>query len=877
MDMRGLNPEQYAAATHVDGPLLVLAGAGTGKTRVLVHRIAHLVECRAEPWTILAVTFTKKAADEMRHRLRGLLGSAADAMWIGTFHATCARLLRRWPERVGLTKHFAIFDDDDQMKLIGRLVKEAKIEEYVTPRTILTRIDRAKNRGVDPATDLTGVFTDEYVALIYPKYQAQLEKENAVDFNDILLKTIKLADDELVGTRIRTMFRHVLVDEFQDTNSVQYDLVRRFADATRNLTVVGDDDQAIYGWRGANPRNLLDFDRDHPDAKVVKLEQNYRSTQVVLDAANAVISRNQDRRGKSLWTESKGGDLIEQFVAGDERGEAYFIASGIRRMLDEGPYSPSDFAVLYRTNAQSRVLEEHMRACRVPAKVIGAVSFFERKEVKDTIGYLRLLANPAADSAFDRIVNVPARGIGEATVERLRAAARVDGWSTMEAARAAVRGEVSGLGAGPRKKVAVFVDVMDGLASVMAAGASVAEIIIQVVERSGLRAKLEAEDTEEARDRLSNLAELVTTASDFDDERANGSGAAMFGEFAKEDAELPVVAEAGTQASDAVNVRAPATGRDDAGGEASIDADEFDAAPAVAAPPATIDEFLERIALASVSDQATGTDYVTLMTVHIAKGLEYPVVYVAGMEDGLFPSLREREDQSADVQLEEERRLAYVAFTRAKHRLTLTWARTRRVWGDIRFQTPSRFLDDVPAHCVAGGTSRAMPVSNTGMGGGRMQRPVLQDAWNDFDGGYDGGSNGGNNSRVNGQDRSRDNGRGNSPSGGPSQLAAVRAIVHAPVVARKPVHVRTPIRDEFDQRSFDDDEPVFDVNSSAGRRHSGAGGSNGLATGTKVSHAAFGVGRVLTSSGDGVDRKAVVDFPSVGTKTVLARFLQVQS
>ncbi|MBP9087236.1 MAG: UvrD-helicase domain-containing protein [Kofleriaceae bacterium] len=869
--MRGLNPEQYAAATHVDGPLLVLAGAGTGKTRVLVHRIAHLVECRAEPWTILAVTFTKKAADEMRHRLRGLLGSAADAMWIGTFHATCARLLRRWPERVGLTKHFAIFDDDDQMKLIGRLVKEAKIEEYVTPRTILTRIDRAKNRGVDPATELTGVFTDEYVALIFPKYQAQLEKENAVDFNDILLKTIKLADDELVGTRIRTMFRHVLVDEFQDTNSVQYDLVRRFADATRNLTVVGDDDQAIYGWRGANPRNLLDFDRDHPDAKVVKLEQNYRSTQVVLDAANAVISRNQDRRGKSLWTESKGGDLIEQFVAGDERGEAYFIASGIRRMLDEGPYSPSDFAVLYRTNAQSRVLEEHMRACRVPAKVIGAVSFFERKEVKDTIGYLRLLANPAADSAFDRIVNVPARGIGEATVERLRAAARADGSSTMAAARAAVRGEVSGLGAGPRKKLAVFVDVMDGLASVMAAGASVAEIIIQVVERSGLRAKLEAEDTEEARDRLSNLAELVTTASDFDDERANGSGAAMFGEFAKDDAEPLTVAAAAPHASEKIDAGGTATdGAPLDSDAAALDADALDSAPAMVAPPATIDEFLERIALASVSDQAAGTDYVTLMTVHIAKGLEYPVVYVAGMEDGLFPSLREREDQSADVQLEEERRLAYVAFTRAKHRLTLTWARTRRVWGDIRFQTPSRFLDDVPPHCVAGSNSRAMPTAGTGMGGGgRMQRPVLQDAWHDFDGGYDGG--------YDSRPSSRGDGGGNGRFGGPPHVAAVRAVVAAPVVARNPVHVRTPTRDEFDQRSFDDDEPVFDVNSSAGRRHSSTGGPNGLATGTKVSHAAFGVGRVITASGDGVDRKAVVDFPSVGTKTVLARFLQVQS
>lgn len=848
--MRGLNPEQYAAATHTDGPLLVLAGAGTGKTRVLVHRIAHLVECRAEPWTVLAVTFTKKAADEMRHRLRGLLGSAADAMWIGTFHATCARLLRRWPERVGLTKHFAIFDDDDQMKLIGRLVKEAKIEEYVTPRTILTRIDRAKNRGVDPGKEEIGVYTDEHVALIYPKYQAQLEKENAVDFNDILLKTIKLADDEQVGARIRTMFRHVLVDEFQDTNKVQYDLVRRFADASRNLTVVGDDDQAIYGWRGANPRNLLDFDRDYPDAKVVKLEQNYRSTQVVLDAANAVISHNQDRRGKSLWTEAQGGDLIEQFVAGDERGEAYFIASGIRRMLDEGPYSPSDFAVLYRTNAQSRVLEEHMRACRVPAKVIGAVSFFERKEVKDVIAYLRLLANSASDSAFDRIVNVPARGIGEATVERLRAAARADGSSTMAAARAAVRGEVSGLGAGPRKKLAVFVDVMDGLASVVAAGASVAEIIIQVVERSGLRAKLEAEDTEESRDRLSNLAELVTTASDFDDERANGSGAAMFGAFHDEAAEpAPAMATPQTAAPDGEPSEADIDGD---GGAAALSAADQDPDAMV---PATIDEFLERIALASVADQAAGTDFVTLMTVHIAKGLEYPVVYVAGLEDGLFPSLREREEQSQDAQLEEERRLAYVAFTRAKHRLTLTWARTRRVWGDIRFQMPSRFLDNVPPHCLAGGklgSAVRAPIPNAPAPYG------YDDPWQDV------------------AAAPAYPARAPARSGGYANTAGATAPT--------PVHVRKPrmpafsnSRDEFDQRSFDDHEPVFDVDADGAGAHRKGRVGAGFATGTRVSHAAFGVGRVLGNMGEGADQKTLVDFASVGTKTVLSRFLQAQS
>jgi len=634
----GLNPEQRAAVEHGDGPLMVLAGAGTGKTRVLVHRIARLVETGIEPWAILAVTFTNKAAGEMRHRLRSLLGTRADAMWIGTFHATCARLLRRYAQVVGLTKSFVIFDDDDQMKLVEKLLKETGLDEQVSARTILSRFDRAKNRGVDPRSVKTGAF-DDVVETVYPLYQAQLQKENAVDFNDLILKTLQLFDHEDTARTLKVRFRHVLVDEFQDTNRVQYELVAKLSDATRNLTVVGDDDQSIYAWRGAEPRNLLDFDRDFPDATVVKLEQNYRSTQMILDAANGVIQKNRDRHEKSLWTEHTGGDQIEVYQAGDERGEAYFVAQSIRRMLDEGPYSPSEVAILYRTNAQSRVLEEHLRAARVPAKVVGAVSFFERKEVKDVIAYLRLLGNPAADSAFERIVNVPARGIGDTTVERLRAAARTGLGGLYDAARLAARGEVAGLGAAPRKKLHAFVELIDGLKDVIAQGASVAETIIQVVDRSGLRAKLEADESSESRDRLDNLAELVTIASDFDEESEE---------------------------------------------------------------PQTVDGFLERIALAAPADQAAPGEAVVLMTIHIAKGLEWPVVFLTGMEDGLFPSMREREGVSEDAALEEERRLAYVAITRARHRLVLTHTRTRRVWGEIRLQGPSRFLDDIPPGCLAG-------------------------------------------------------------------------------------------------------------------------------------------------------------------------------
>jgi DNA helicase-2/ATP-dependent DNA helicase PcrA len=632
-----LNPEQHAAVEHGDGPLLVLAGAGTGKTRVLVHRIAHLVDTGADPRAILAVTFTNKAAGEMRHRLRGLLGARADAMWIGTFHATCARLLRKYGEVVGLTKSFTIFDDDDQMKLVEKLLKETGLDEQISGRTVLSRFDRAKNRGVDPRTVKTGAF-DDVIERIYPMYQAQLAKENAVDFNDLLLKALALFDHEETRHVLQTRFSHVLVDEFQDTNRVQYELVRRAAEATRNLTVVGDDDQSIYAWRGAEPRNLLDFDRDFADATVIKLEQNYRSTQMILDAANGVICKNHDRHEKALWTDKSGGDLIEVYQAGDERGEAYFVAQSIRRLLDEGPGSPNDIAILYRTNAQSRVLEEHLRAARVPAKVVGAVSFFERKEVKDVIAYLRLLLHAGADSAFERVVNVPARGIGDTTVDRLRAAARAGTGGLLDATRLAARGEVAGLGAAARKKLHGFVDLLDGLRDVIEQGASVAETIIQVVDRSGLRGKLEADDSAESRDRLDNLAELVTIASDFDDESEQ---------------------------------------------------------------PQTIDAFLERIALTAPADDQAGKDAVVLMTIHIAKGLEWPVVFLTGLEDGLFPSLREREGQSEDAQLEEERRLAYVAITRARERLVLTHARTRRVWGEIRLQGPSRFLDDLPPSVLA--------------------------------------------------------------------------------------------------------------------------------------------------------------------------------
>jgi DNA helicase-2/ATP-dependent DNA helicase PcrA len=746
-----LNPEQQRAVEHGGGPLLVLAGAGTGKTRVLVHRILRLVERRVWPRQILAVTFTNKAAGEMRERLRQMMGADADRMWIGTFHATCARLLRMHGEHIGLRRDFTIFDDDDQMRILSALIKEHGVEDAISARTIGNRIDRAKNRGEDPAAPRPfggSQYADEFVRTLYPLYQQRLQRENGVDFNDLLLKVLELADDPDAGPELAAAFRHVLVDEFQDTNVVQYRLVRHLVKGTRNLTVVGDDDQSIYSWRGAEPRNLLDFDRDFPDAMVIKLEQNYRSTQHILGAANGVIAENTQRHPKALWSERAGGDQVLWEETADERAEADFVARGIAGLVDEAGMSWGDICVLYRTHAQSRVFEEQLRRYRIEYRVVGGVSFFQRREIKDVLAYLRLLVNPAADSCFERVINVPARGIGATTIDRIKAHARVADLSMLEAARSCAGGAVSGLGPQPRKKLAQFGDLVAGLRDVQAAGASVAEVIIQTIERSGYRERLEIEDTPEARDRVANLAELVNMASNFDDE-TEGKG--------------------------------------------------------------TLSEFVERLALSSANDSADGRGkVVTMMTIHAAKGLEFPVVFLCGMEDGLFPSMREREDGDDDASLEEERRLAYVAMTRARDRLILTSARTRRHWGEMRMNRSSRFLDAIPREHLA---IRGRP--------GMTARPSAQ-----------------------------------------SRIAAYQ---------RQPARRSSSSPDNFDDldqsSTWSDDVPIYD-HAVAGRSAIGE-----VEPGARVSHASFGTGRVVETRGQGRDRKLVIDFPDVGLKTVLARFV----
>ena len=751
MDGDGLNPAQRAAVEHGEGPLCVLAGAGSGKTRVLVQRIARLVQFRGvHPADVLAVTFSNKAAGEMRERLHGLLHDSARSMWIGTFHGTCARVLRVFHEKAGLSRDFSIFDDDDQMRLVNGILKAEGLNDAITPRTVLSAIDRAKNKGADPAK-AGGNYAGDIVATVYPKYRDALAREDAVDFNDLLLKVLELMADPEVGPQLSARFQHVLVDEFQDTNLVQYRLVKHLVKGHKNLTVVGDDDQAIYGWRGAEPKNLLEFDLDFPDATVVKLEQNYRSTSTILAAANGVISKNTARHEKSLWTENDGGEPVLWEETPDDRAEADFIARAIRGLEAEEGRAWGDVAVLYRTHAQSRVMEEALRAHRIVYRIVGGVSFFQRREIKDVRAYLRLVLNPAADSCFERVVNAPARGIGDTTIERVREHAKRAEVSLMDAARVASHGVVSTLKPAARRKLAAFVDIIDGLRQVMAAGASVSEMIIQTVERSGYRDRLAAEDTPESRDRLANLGELVTMAADFDD--------------------------AGDDSPD--------------GGEAG-----------------GLAAFEERISLASALDEADGRadQAVTLMTIHAAKGLEFPVVFLAGMEDGLFPSLRVREDEDERKSLEEERRLAYVAITRARERLILTSARQRRQWAEIKMSPPSRFLDDIPADHLAVRANRARP--------------------------------------------------------------AVRAPAGSLVKQPRPAPARAA--DDFDQRTFDDDVPEYSIHAD------GSGGTeeDPYDAGATVHHDAFGDGQVIESRGSGKDRKLLIDFPSVGLKTVLARFVE---
>jgi DNA helicase-2/ATP-dependent DNA helicase PcrA len=638
--LEGLNPQQRTAVETTEGPLLVLAGAGSGKTRVLTQRIAYLIGvCGIAPEGILAVTFTNKAAGEMRERVEKVLGADSRALWLATFHSVCVRLLRREIGHLRYSRGFVIYDDADSLGVVKEALRRHGLDPKAEdPRRLRWRIDQWKNAGLLPAgaEDEALDFEARRAAEVYATYQRLLAEASALDFGDLLLKTVELFDRfPEVLAHYRRRFQYVLVDEYQDTNRVQYRLVNQLAGEHRNLCVVGDPDQSIYAWRGADVRNILDFERDYPDTAVVKLERNYRSTQPILEGASGVVANNRARREKSLFTEREGGDPIRVYEAEDDREESQYVVREILDAMRESGRPYGDFAIFYRTNAQSRVFEEELLKYDVPYVVVGGVRFYDRAEVKDALAYLRLLQNPADAAALRRIVNKPARGIGKTTLDRAEALAAEQGLSLLDGL---LRYGESATGARAAPKIRRFFALLEQLRAEVSAPP--AQAIARVLDRSGYVAQLEREGGPEAESRLENLRELLAAAEDFS--RANAE----------------IVDETRTD----------------------------------------LELFLDQVALVSdVDSYERRDDSVSLMTTHMAKGLEYPIVFLAGMEEGVFPHAGALRD---DGGLEEERRLCYVGMTRAMERLTLTTAAERMRFGSRSYGVPSRFLKEIPPEVV---------------------------------------------------------------------------------------------------------------------------------------------------------------------------------
>jgi len=653
LNLAHLNPAQREAVLHTSGPLLILAGAGSGKTRVITARTAHLIASgQAHPGEVLAVTFTNKAAEEMRARVEQSLGEDCRQVWLSTFHSLCARLLRREAPAIGLPRDFVIYDSSDQLSVVKQAMCALDVDDKtIPPRAALSRISQAKNKLETPADLRAAGWSprDQQISRVFEAYQRTLRDASALDFDDLLLRTVELFEtSERARDFYAHKFRFVLVDEYQDTNRPQYLLIRRLSAVHRNLCVVGDPDQSIYRWRGADLRNILDFEQDFPDARIVKLEQNYRSTQVILDAASAVIGCNRNRKDKRLWTDQTGGERILYVRSADEIEEADFITRTVREKTQNGPASMA--AVLYRTNAQSRAIEDALMREGVPYRIIGGVRFYERREIKDALAYLRLLINPHDDVSFRRVVNVPARGIGKAVLDALdkidlepdepaSAIPLLENAGTASPARSLWNRLELGLTAGrisPRGSAALqgFRDLVAGLAA-EATREPVSTVLGLVLDRSGYLQQLRDDRSEDAEARIENLMELVSASREYETREAEPS----------------------------------------------------------------LGGFVDRLSLLSEADEAQGAAEarVWLMTMHAAKGLEFPTVIVAGLEEGLFPHSRAAED--AD-DIEEERRLCYVCLTRARERLVLTGAARRRVFGEYQATEPSRFLDEIPSELV---------------------------------------------------------------------------------------------------------------------------------------------------------------------------------
>ena len=768
-----LNDRQRDAVLHEGGPLLVVAGAGSGKTRVLTRRIAHVVRDRkVPPYQIMAITFTNKAAAEMRERVVELVGSRAAAMQVSTFHSACVRILRREAHHLDFPSGFSIYDSADSQRLITTISRDLEIDsKRHTARSLASAISNQKNELID-AESFAAIAkgpNDKVVSEVYLQYQRRLAQSGALDFDDLIGHTVALLQGfPQVAQEYHDRFRHVLVDEYQDTNHAQYVLVRELVGGTDSpdmaeLSVVGDADQSIYAFRGATIRNIDDFETDYPDAVVVMLEQNYRSTQNILSAANAVIARNKDRREKHLWTASGGGEKIIGYVADDENDEAAFVANEISRLVESGRYNASDLAVFYRTNAQSRAVEEVFIRLALPYRVVGGVRFYERKEVRDIVSYLRALVNPHDDVAFRRIINTPRRGIGDTAQAGVDALAKRERISFAEALRRI--DETAGLAARSLKSIREFVAMMDHLRSEWKAGLGAADLVHEILERSGYLAGLKDSRDPQDEARVENLVELETVAAEFERDY----------------------------------------------------------------PDTSLEDFLERISLVADSDEIPDSDggVVTLMTLHTAKGLEFPVVFLTGLEEGVFPHQRATDRD----EMEEERRLAYVGITRAREQLYVSRSVVRRQWGAPTHSPPSRFLDELPSELIDWRRDESEVLAR------RRFAPSGSGSGAYGDSGSYGAS-----SRQSGYD---------DPD----------------------AYRRTPRRPAA---AFGSSPELSKAAASPRAKTSGSREIPDLTAGDRVLHPRFGMGTVVTVAGEGDKSEASVDFGGEGVKRLLLRYAPVE-
>ena len=759
-----LNEPQRQAVMATDGPLLILAGAGSGKTRVLTHRTAYLIEeCGVNPYNIMAITFTNKAAGEMRERIDQMVGYGSESIWVCTFHSTCVRILRRYIDRLGFGTNFTIYDSDDQKTLMKDICKRLEIDtKMYKEKMFLSAISSAKDELIDPIefeTRAAGDYVKRKQAQVYREYQQALKQNNALDFDDLIMKTVELFKlDKEVLASYQDRFRYIMVDEYQDTNTAQFELIRLLALKYQNLCVVGDDDQSIYKFRGANIYNILNFEHHFPDATVIKLEQNYRSTQNILDAANAVIANNQGRKEKRLWTDNGAGDKItfEQLDTAAE--EADFVARDIARRVRKGEYQYKDCAILYRTNAQSRLFEERFITANIPYKIFGGVNFYARKEVKDLLAYLKTIDNGQDDLAVRRIINIPKRGIGAASINKVALYAQEQEISFYDAL--CVAEQVPGLGKAAAKirPFVLFIQSMKAKAKLL----SVADLLQEVIETTGYVRELEAEGTDEAEARIENIDELISKAVDYA---------------------------------------------------------EVEEAP-------TLNGFLENVALvADIDSFDENSDYVVLMTLHSAKGLEFPNVYLAGLEDGLFPSYMSITSDNSQAEIEEERRLAYVGITRAKKNLTITSARVRMVRGQTQYGKVSRFVREIPPELLSGKIYEPKPKEES------IEQSAFQKARKAF--------------------RTVPSYGG---SGYGKEVGEGYGSTFHSSKATKPVYTKVE-----NQRDF-----------------GSAGGTLSYQVGDRVRHIKFGVGIVKDIVDGGRDYEVTVDFDKVGIKKMFAGFAKLK-